>query len=158
MGMLELFVGWLLKRLENHFDDRPRLRFELLPTPKDECLPKEKRTKESNSDYRIQIWNIGKKPIILKQIALFNEEKMVTNCAPFTEPQLIEPFNSIIYQMDYQEADNIQWHCNRDFFECLNVKAYDIEDKTISGKLSVLEFKMEAMGRQALISLVHDGK
>lgn len=34
MGMLELFVGWLLKRLENHFDDRPRLRFELLPTPK----------------------------------------------------------------------------------------------------------------------------
>lgn len=43
--------------------------------------------------------------------------------------RIILPFHNVVYTLAEQEADTLEWHCQREYFEECQVTAFSIEKK-----------------------------
>lgn len=136
-SILCVVAGWWLNEASTKRREKPKLCFNMTGTPDDELQSKETRTKTSNSDYGIEVYNIGSSPFIMERFSLYHKKKLLVECH-FDEPdRAILPYKSIVYTLMEQQADALEYHCEEEKFDQCSVIAYDIEGKQFKCSLDV---------------------
>ncbi len=132
-------LGWLLNVLYENRIKKVRLYYSLQQSANIEFnTAPEYRTKYSDSDYCIEVYNVGNTAIILKQISLRHKKGIITDCVITDEDKIIQPFGHYTYQLTMQEYDAIQWHCKSANLKRCKVAAYDISGKRIRGSIDLI--------------------
>ncbi len=137
--LLGTILGWLLTVLYENKIKKVKLYYSLQQSADIESnTDPEYRTKYSDSDYCIEVYNVGNTSIILEQISLRHKKGIVTDCVITDEDKTIQPFGHYTYQLSMQEYDAIQWHCEKANLKRCKVDAYDINGKRIRGSIDLI--------------------
>ena len=123
---------------------KPRLQFAITGTRPSELDDKECRTKYSNSDYSIEIYNLGPTPFILDRFTLVHKKGMLIECPVTEEDKTVSQQKNMVYIMQEQDAETLRWFCKRDKFKKCKVWAYDIIGKRIKTKLDISGITFQA--------------
>lgn len=123
---------------------KPRLQFAIIGTRPSELDDKELRTKYSNSDYSIEIYNLGPTPFILDQFDLVHKKGLHITCPVTEEDKTLSQQKNMVYILQEQDAETLRWFCRRDKFKKCKVWAYDITGKCIKTKLDVSGITFQA--------------
>ena len=123
---------------------KPRLQFAITGTRPSELDDKECRTKYSNSDYSIEIYNLGPTPFILDRFTLVHKKGMLIECPVTEEDKTLSQQKNMVYILQEQDAETLRWFCKRDKFKKCKVWAYDITGKCIKAKLDVSGITFQA--------------
>lgn len=123
---------------------KPRLQFAITGTRPSELDDKECRTKYSNSDYSIEIYNLGPTPFILDRFTLVHKKGMLIECPVTEEDKTLSQQKNMLYILQEQDAETLRWFCKRDKFKKCKVWAYDITGKCIKAKLDVSGITFQA--------------
>ena len=76
------------------------------------------RTKYSESDYCLQIFNSGNTPYVLRYVSLRYGKHIITDCV-LPEEKALHPYEKYLYRFSEQEYNTIRWHCeNSDLKNC----------------------------------------
>lgn len=127
--------------------ERPKLCFSMVSTPDSELIEKELRTKTSLSENGIEIYNVGGKPFILESFSLLHKGKLLVDCRFWDGAKIIPPYQSVVYTLDEQESDALQWHYNQNLFESCDVVACSIDKKELKGSLETPIFALRARAK-----------
>ena len=157
IGILGVIIGWGLNELTTVFRGRPKLCFKMVSTPENELTEKEYRVKESPSEHGIEIFNVGEKPFVLESFVICYKERILVDCQMSESERIILPFHNVVYILSEQEADVLEWHCQKDHFEECQVTAYNIEKKKVKGTLPVPLFAIRANIRNVESSSYESG-
>lgn len=149
IGILGVIIGWALNVLTTVFRGRPKLCFQMVATPENELIEKEYRVKTSPSEHGIEIFNVGEKPFVLENFVICYKKKTLVDCYMPESDRIILPFHNVVYTLSEQEADTLEWHCQKEHFEECQVIAYSIEKKKVNGILPVPLFAIRANIRGA---------
>ena len=145
LGVLSGFITTIFETLFGKAVDgfgfkrqsKPRLCFKLTGTPQSELTEKGFRTKTSLSDCSLEIYNVGQVPVILERFSLSHKCGLWIDCFIEDQEKTIQPYEHKVYTLMEQEANSLEWHCNKSRFEQCDVIALDIEGKKIKTKLDV---------------------
>lgn len=142
IALLEKAIDIIVDKLSS----KPRLQFAITGTRPSELDDKELRTKYSNSDYSIEIYNLGPIPFILDRFTLVHKKGMLIECPVTEEDKTISQQKNMVHILQEQDADTLRWFCKRDRFNKCEVWAYDITGKRIKAKLDVsgITFQVQA--------------
>lgn len=135
-GLLGVVLGWGLNQLSHYIDNKPKLVF-MVADSHEILSPKEQRNKTSFSEYNIEIVNIGKVPVILERLSLYNKSNLLIDCILDDDQRKILPNRSKCYKMMEQDTEALKWHCNKQPFLTCDVIAYCYNGQQIKGKLDV---------------------
>lgn len=155
-SLLGVFLGWGLNQLTHYLDNKPKLAFIITDNNK-AITPVEKRTKTSLSEYKIEMINIGKVPVILERISLYHERKLLVDCFLTDIQRKLLPNKSKCYLMTEQDKDTLQWHCDKNLFSKCNIIAYCFDGQRITATLDISAFygrsllKNDLVGRRKII-------
>lgn len=131
-------LGWTLNCLYAKRTNKAKLCFSLQPAADTDNIEPESRTKYSDSDYCIEVYNIGNVPFILEQISLRYGNKIITDCIVIEENKTLLPYEHYKYRLNMQEYDAILWHCKENNLKECKVIAYDISGKGIKSHLDLV--------------------
>lgn len=95
------------------------------------------RTKYSESDYCLQIYNTSNTPYILKYVSLRDGKHIITDCI-LSEEITLRPYEKYVYRFNEQEYDAIRWNCEKSNLKNCKAIAYDINNKKSTGKLDLV--------------------
>ena len=137
IGIAGVVIGWALNELTIVFRKRPKLCFQMVQTPDDELIEKERRVKNSPSEYGIEIFNIGENPFILENFEICYEQKLLVDCRISENDRIILPYHSTVYTLSEQEANTLARNCKKEHFEKCQIIAHSVDDKTAEGLLEV---------------------
>ncbi len=137
IGIIGVVIGWGLNELTTTFRERPKLCFRMVSTPDDELIDKEYRVKESLSEHGIEIFNVGEKPFVLENFVICYKKKLLVDCHMPESDRIILPFYNVVYTLSEQEANTLEWYCQKEHFEECQVTAYSVDQKKAKGILSV---------------------
>ena len=124
---------------------KPRLQFAITGARPSELDDRELRTKYSNSDYSIEIYNFGPTPFILDRFTLVHKKGMLIECPVTEENKTLSQQKNMVYILQEQDAETLRWFCKRDKFKKCKVWAYDITGKCIKAKLDVSGITFQAL-------------
>lgn len=144
IGVIGVVIGWILNELTTVIRERPKLCFQMVVTPDSELTEKEYRVKTSPSEHGIEIFNMGEKPFVLENFEICHKKKLLVDCHMPEENRIILPYHNVVYILSEQEADAMQWHCQKEHFEECKVIAYSVDGKKAKGKLPVPLFAIRA--------------
>jgi hypothetical protein len=147
IGLGENTLGWFLNCFTTKWKDRPQLCFIMVATPESELLEKELRTKTSLSENGIKIYNVGTKPFILEQFSLYHKGIILVDCPMDDGGKVILPSQGVVYTLDEQESNALQYHCDRDPFEVCDVVAYSVDKQKLRASLEIPLFALRARMR-----------
>lgn len=136
-ALLGVFVGWLLNEFSTSRRLKPHLCFKLTNTPTDELIDSDLRTKTSQSEYSIEIFNVGQSPFVLESFGLYHRKKILVDCHILDEKKVIMPYGSKRYMLSEQELNALEKHCEEKSLKHCKILAWDVEDKTVKAKLDV---------------------
>jgi len=153
--LLGVIIGWFLNQVSTAQQSRPRLCFSLCNTPENELTEKELRTKTSDSEYGIEIYNVGQSPFILDYFELCYKKELLVDYRPSERDRLILPYQSLTYTLMEQESESLEWHCREKNFSSCDVIAYSMDGKRVTGKLEVLLIQLRASVARELDSGSH---
>lgn len=140
IALLEKAIDIIVDKLSS----KPRLQFAITGTRPSELDDKELRTKYSNSDYSIEIYNLGPTPFILDQFVLVHKKGLYIQCPVTEEDKTLSQQKNMVYILQEQDAETLRWFCKRDRFNKCEVWAYDINGKRIKTKLDVSGITFQA--------------
>ena len=140
IAILEKAIDIIVDELSS----KPRLQFRITGTCPSELVDKELRTKYSNSDYSIEIYNLGPTPFILERFTLVHKKGMCIECPVSEVDKTISQQKNMVYILQEQDADNLRRFCKRDRINKCEVWAYDITGKRIKTKLDVSGITFQA--------------
>ena len=123
IGVIGVVIGWILNELTTVIRERPKLCFQMVVT--------------SPSEHGIEIFNMGAKPFVLENFEICYKKKLLVDCHMPEENRIILPYHNAVYTLSEQEADALQWHCQKEHFEECKVIA-------AKGTLSVPLFAIRA--------------
>ena len=123
---------------------KPRLQFAIIGTRPSELDDKELRTKYSNSDYSIEIYNLGPTPFILDRFTLMHKKGMLIECPVTEEDKTLSQQKNMVYILQEQDAETLHWFCKKNRPKKCKVLAYDIAGKCIKTKLDVSGITFQA--------------
>ena len=150
IGIIGVVIGWILNELTAVFRARPKLCVQRVATPDDELTEKEYRVQTSPSEHGIEIFNVGEKPFVLESFTICNKKKLLVDCYMPESDRIILPYHNAIYTLSEQEADALEWHCQREHFEKCKITAYSVDGKKAKGVLTVPLFVIRADIRTAV--------
>lgn len=147
-GLLTLsgvLVGFVLNVLKDHFSNKPKLSFCFEHSLGELWEEPWKRTKTSESDFLIDIYNCGHVPVVIKEVGLYYKNKILVDMFP---PDYLEvmPYKVVKVRMNAQEYDSLQYHRNKSKIKICQAVAIDIQDNEIKGKLDLALISIE-LGR-----------
>lgn len=132
-------LGWVLNVLYENKVKKVKLCYSLQQLANvEDNVNLELRTKYSDSDYCIEIYNVGSTPIVLEQISLRYEKKVIVDCIITDENKTIQPYDHYTYTLNMQEYDAILWHCKNANLKRCKVSAYDVSGKRIKGSIDLV--------------------
>lgn len=150
IGLFGVTLGWCLNLFTDMRKSRPKLFFQMSLVPSDEQIDKELRTKTSDSDYSIEVYNLGEKPFVLESFEItykkfYNlKEKMAIYCSIPKEECVILPYHSVEHILKEEDADTLLYFCKLFHFDKCRIVAYGIDGKKAKGDLDVLFIKTRA--------------
>ncbi len=137
--LLGTILGWFLNVLYENKVKKVKLCYSLQQSASIESnIAPEYKTKYSDSDYCIEVYNVGNTAVILEQISLRYKKRIITDCVITDEDKTIQPYGHYTYQLTMQEYDDIQWHCKNSNLKRCKVVAYDINGKRIRGSIDLI--------------------
>lgn len=151
IGVIRVVIGWILNKLTTIFRERPKLYFQMVSTPDDELTEKRYRVKESPSEHGIEILNVGEKPFILESFVICYKKKLLVDCHMPESDRIILPFHNVVYTLSEQEANALEWHCQREHFDKCQVTACSVDHKKVKGILPVPLFAIRASVRNTIV-------
>lgn len=136
--LLGTILGWSLNCLYENNVRKVKLCYSLQPVAnQDELVEYELRTKYSESDYCIEIYNVGNTPYLLERFSLVYKKSIIVDCFIVEDNKAIMPYESYTYHLNQQEYDSLLYHCNKsDIKEC-KVFAYDVGGKRCVGEIDL---------------------
>lgn len=135
-GIAGVVLGWLLSEISKNRDEKPRLSFLLVQTPDEELTDKELRTKTSPSEYSLEIYNMGKNPVILTDIITLSFKNNRVDVILCDQERKIKPYENVVHILDEQDADAMVYHCSDKEVAC-GVITQTVDGKTIKAKLDL---------------------
>lgn len=133
---------------------RPPLICRLYNTPKSELIDRSRRTKYSDSEYGLEIINVGEKAFLIDRFALWNKKSIIIGmCAVTREDRCIEPNKSIIFTFSQQDAETLCYHCHKSNLKTCDVHILSIDGKTINVKLDVDPITLQMSSIDETVSL-----
>lgn len=151
IGVIGVVIGWVLNELTTTFRGRPKLCFQMASTPDNELIEKEYRVKESPSEYGIEIFNVGEKPFVLENFGIYYKKNLLVDCYMSENDRIILPFHNVVYTLTEQEANALEWHCQKEHFDKCQVTAYSVDQKKVKGILPVPLFAIRANIRDTIV-------
>jgi hypothetical protein len=139
-------LGYLLKK----YDNRTKLQFSLCCSNNYNNTEQTLRTKTSPSDYQLDITNVGKKPVLLKNVRLSFNDEIITDII-FIDTIKILPFEQHEYTLMEQEYKALLFYCRKKNICKCDIFAYDSSDKKIKGKLDLWLLSLQ-VGRTVRLS------
>ena len=128
--LLGAALGWLL----NSLSLKPKLCFVLKEQQnKDELTSKELRNKYSDSDYTVEIFNLGSTPVAVGTFGIYYKKTTLLDGADIDK--IIKPYETIVYELNEQNIDTIRYHCKKSGIKKCDVIAYDVTGKRIKSVL-----------------------
>ena len=140
IAILEKAIDIIVDKLSS----KPKLQFTITGTCPSELDDKELRTKYSNSDYSIEIYNLGPTPFILDHFTLVHKKGLLIECPVTEEDKTLSQQKNMLYILQEQDAETLRWFSKRDKFKKCKVWAYDITGKCIKTKLDVSGITFQA--------------
>lgn len=116
-GILGLITSLFEKVLAFFIDRRskkPKLLFKLVSTTPSELMEKHFRTSTSNSEYTIDVYNLGADPYILERFSLTHRKKLILDYFIDDDDNTIQPYKHKKYILMEQDADALTWHQKND--------------------------------------------
>lgn len=136
--LLGTVLGWTLNCLYEQRTKKVKLCYSFQPVAnRDELVEHELRTKYSQSDYCIQIYNIGTTPCFLEYFSLVYKNTIIVDCFILENDKAIMPYERYIYHLNEQELDAILYHCNKSNIKKCKVFAYDVGGKKCSSEIDL---------------------
>ena len=94
---------------------------------------------------------MGEKPFILESFVICHKKKLLVDCHIAESDRIILPFHNIIYTLSEQEANALEWHCQKEHFDKCQVIAYSVDQKKVKGILPVPLFAIRANIRDTIV-------
>lgn len=136
--ILGTILGWSLNCLYEQKVRKVKLCYSLQPAGnRDELVEYELRTKYSESDYCIEIYNIGTTPYFLEKFSLVYKHGIIVDCIIVENNKAIMPYERYTYHLNEQEYDSILYHCKKSDIKKCKVFAYDVADKRCVGEIDL---------------------
>ena len=135
-SVLCVILGFLLDRWLANREKKPKLVFSMCSTPSDMVDAYETRTKYSNTEYSIEIFNVGQQPVIIDSFELLYKNMTVTCTVP-DEDRIVAPYKNIQIVLNQQEADSLLYWCKKYDFDKCSVRVYFMGGKTFTSTLEV---------------------
>lgn len=132
--ILGVILGWTLNCLYDRNAKKVKLCYSLQPaTDRDGIIEPELRTKYSDSDYCIQVYNVGITPFLLEKFSLVYDNCIIVDCVIVENNKAIMPYENYTYHLNEQEYDSILHYCNKISIKKCDIIAYDVSgEKCIS--------------------------
>lgn len=140
LAIIEKTIDIVVDKLSS----KPRLQFAITGTRPSELDDKELRTKYSNSDCSIEIYNLGPTPFILDRFTLVHKKGMLIDCPVSEEDKTISQKKNMVYILQEQDAETLRWFCKRNRPKKCKVLAYDITGNCIKTRLDVSGITFQA--------------
>lgn len=129
-------LGWTLNGIRENFYRKVKLCFQIQITEnQNELTSLEHRTKTSESDFGLEIYNIGQTPIFINYIRLYYRKIIITDC--FMTGLKLMPYEKNTYNLMMQDYDAILYHRKKLKIKKCKVIAYDIAGKRVKGELDI---------------------
>ena len=136
---------------------KPRFICRLCGTKTDELIEKELRTKTSNSEYGIELYNLSANTLLLDYFEIYHKKKLVVGtCVISEDAQRIDPNQRLTYTLTEQDADALCWHCENDHFDRCNVLFHTVEGKIIKVSLDVSSILLQIEISKHVDSAIED--
>lgn len=136
--ILGTILGWSLNCLYEQKIRKVRLYYSLQPEANQhELVEQELRTKYSESDYCIEIYNIGNTPYFLERFSLKYNKVIIADCYIVENNRVIMPHESYTYHLTEQEYNTIFYHCKEGDIKKCKVFAYDVGGKKCKGEIDL---------------------
>lgn len=134
--ILGAIIGWSLNYCSEAERRKIRLCYSLQTAESIDTIEPELRTKYSESDYCIQIYNVGNTPYVLESFYLVHKKKIIVHCV-ITDNNAIMPYEKYTYRLTEQEYDSILFHCKESNIKKCKVHAYDVGGKKCKGEIDL---------------------
>lgn len=129
-------LGWTLNGIRENFYRKVKLCFQIQITEnQNELTSLEHRTKTSESEFGLEIYNIGQTPIFINYIRLYYRKIIITDC--FMTGLKLMPYEKNTYNLMMQDYDAILYHRKKLKIKKCKVIAYDIAGKRVKGELDI---------------------
>lgn len=154
LGIASNLAEKILENIGSQLSSKPLLICRLYYTPKSELIDRSKRTKYSDSEYGLEIINVGDKTFLIDRFALWSKKSIIINmCEVTREDSCIEPNKSIIFTFSQQDAETLCYHCHKSNLKTCDVHILSIDGKTINVKLDVypITLQMSPIDETAII-------
>lgn len=136
-----VIIGFVLNMIKDYYVQRPQLFYSLITVIAD--VESEYRTKTSPSDYKIEVYNCGIKPVLLNHMALYTNdgEKIIVDTL-IIECTKILPYEKYSCCLAHQDYTAIQYYCEKSNLNSCKVIAWTVGNKQIEGSLDLSMFSV----------------
>ena len=159
MDIISGFITPFLEKVLDFFIKRrsgkPRLLFNLGNTTPSELMEKCFRTSTSNSEYTIDVYNLGADPYILERFSLTHGKKLIIDYFIENDDKIIQPYTHKKYILMEQDADALTWHQKNGKLKKCTVIAFDIQGKRHSTEMDIecLSFNSSFSPEESIVAL-----
>ena len=148
-GLSGVVLGWLLNHAATLIQARPRFCFKMHATSNTELIDRELHTKFGPSDCGVEIYNLGRNPVVLDAFEiLYKRNVLIDNCSFYGSEQTVLPYQSVIYTFNDQELDRLMYNCEEhEMDKCASCRTHQqiqckvvlssVDGKKYSGKLDI---------------------
>lgn len=137
LGFITPFLEKVLDFFINRRSEKPRLLFNLASTTPSELIEKRFRTSTSNSEYTIDVYNLGAVLYTLERFSLTHGKKLILDYFIEDDDNIIQPYTHKKYILMEQDADALTWHQKNDKLKKCTVIVFDIQGKRYSTKMDI---------------------
>jgi hypothetical protein len=154
-GFITPFLEKVLGFFINRRSKKPKLLFKLVSTTPSELLEKRFRSSTSNSEYTIDVYNLGADPYILERFSLTHRRKLILDYFINDDDNTIQPYKHKKCILMEQDADALTWHQKNSKLKKCTVIAFDIQGKRHSTEMDIecLSFNSSFSPEESIVAL-----
>ena len=147
ISIVSVIIGIVINRVITLQDRKPKVCCSLTHTPDEDVIEVEGRTKTSQTEYSVEIFNLGTEPIIFDLFRIYYKKKketMIVDCPVLENDRIIMPYKSVIYILEQQDLGNLMFWCKKFDFKKCKVLIYCVDGKTIKSQINLCEIQQRA--------------
>ncbi|MBE5898098.1 MAG: hypothetical protein E7279_00675 [Lachnospiraceae bacterium] len=142
-SVIGVFIGFGLNLLSSHLMNKPKLSIAIKNTQNDLIDDIETRTNTGNSEYSVEVFNIGQKHIIIDYFELYYKKGIIVPCHIDENDRVISPNNFIRYVLMEEDKSALMHYCSNEMINKCYVRVYLIDKKIINYEIDLSLFELE---------------
>ena len=137
LEFITLLFETVLDSFINRRSKKPKLLFKLVSTTPSELIEKRFRTSTSNSEYTIDVYNLGADPYILERFSLTHRKNLILDYFIDDDDNTIQPYKHKKCILMEQDADALTWHQKKGKLKKCTVIVFDTQGKRYSTEMDI---------------------